>query len=94
MGKIYKNQTALRIILDTGITLANVQNALIKYRKPDKSTGQFPGQTDQKTIYYDIQSVTDLDQDGPWIFWAHVTFNNGTVVPGEPATEKVYIESK
>ena len=89
MGKIYKNQTALRISLDTNITLAAGDSAIIKYKKPDGNTGSWSAIIDTPNVYYDIVSSSDLDQDGTWIFWSYVTFSGGGVAPGEPASVKV-----
>ena len=94
MAKIYVGQTALRIILDTGVTLTSVSVALIKYKKPDKTTGSWVATEDGQTIYYDIDSASDLDQDGAWTMWAYITYADATVVPGEPVIVKVYAEGK
>lgn len=94
MGKIYKNQTALRITLETYITLVSATTTLIKYKKPSGATGNWIATVAGSTIYYDIGSSADLDEDGTWTMWSHITFTGGTVVPGEPATVKVYIEGK
>lgn len=71
MGKIYVGQTALRIQLSTGIDLTDI-TVSIKYEKPDGTTGVWQASklNDSGTIYYDINTVTDLDQSGDWTFWA------------------------
>lgn len=91
--KIYVGQTALSIQLDTTIDLAAMASGLIKYVKPDGSTGQWPAvEGDPGVLVYDIQLDTDLDLEGSWKWWAHVTFNDGTYAPGDPVLEYVYTE--
>ena len=96
MGKIYKNQTALTIKLDTKTILENVQTALIKYKKPNGAIGSFSGSIGGghygTLITYDVLSADDLDQSGKWTFWAHITFTNGKIVPGERVFVKIYEE--
>nr|AGS51783.1 hypothetical protein [uncultured bacterium contig00046] len=41
MGKIFKGQSALRIVLKTFIDLEEMLLAVIKFRKPDGSCGEF-----------------------------------------------------
>ena len=94
MGKIYKNQTALRIELDTNIDLSDASSALIKYKKPSGTTGSFTATITGEKVYYDIVSSSDLDEDGTWTFWSYVTFTSGTVAPGEAVSVKVYNEGK
>lgn len=93
MGKIYVGQTALRIQLSTGIDLTDI-TVSIKYEKPDGTTGVWQASklNDSGTIYYDINTVTDLDQSGDWTFWAFATLQNGKTAPGEPVTISVYEE--
>jgi len=93
MAKIYKNQTALTLILDTGQTLTG-STVAIKYKKPSTATGSWTGSissTSSQWIEYAIQSG-DLDESGDWVFWAYVTLVGGTIVPGEPVTVTVYEE--
>jgi hypothetical protein len=94
MGKVYVGQTKLTIKLDTGSTLTNVTTALIKYIKPDRSTGQFTATVDDKEIYYDIVSVSDIDAAGIWSFYAHITYNDGKIIIGEKSTITVYSQGE
>ena len=91
MGKIFKGQTALRITLQTFCDLEGVLSLVIRYRKPDGKTGEFPatvGDTSKGGIFYEAIEG-DIDQSGWWAFWAFVTFADGRSAAGE--TAKVYI---
>lgn len=97
MGKIYVNQTALIIRARCLEPIIGYSTLLIKYIKPDKTTGSFPAilfDLDTGTIQYKIQTSEDIDQTGKWVFWAHITFSDGTYVAGEPFTKRVYPEGK
>ena len=91
MGKIYKNQTALRITLKTFTDLEDVSLAVIKYRKPDNKTGEFAaavGDMAKGVIFHEVIEG-DIDISGWWSFWAFVTFADGRTAVGEAA--KVYV---
>ena len=93
--KIYKGQTALNIVLDTGMDLSTATSALIKYLKPDKTEGSWAATVDSPAtagkISYEIASASDLDQSGGWKMWAYITLPQGTV-PGDCSTFTVYEE--
>jgi hypothetical protein len=91
MGKIFKGQTALRITLKTFTDLEGIENAVIKYRKPNGKTGEFSaavGDTVKGVIFHECIEG-ELDLSGWWVFWAFVTFADGRTAAGEAA--KVYI---
>ena len=95
MGKIYKNQTALKLVATVGEDITGAISTLIKYRKPDGSTGSFTAtSTDDANgvIEYAVTSSEDIDQAGPWTFWGDVTFSTGSRAPGEPWEEIVYMD--
>jgi len=98
MGKVYKNQTAHKLYLHTGLTLSEygtITSALIKYKKPDteRTEGSFTAELgDFPYITYQIDSVDDLDVVGEWIFWSYITMVDGTVAPGEIDTLYIYPE--
>jgi hypothetical protein len=95
MSKIYVGQTALIFRDTTGINLSSALETKMKYRKPDRTEGAFPAtivDVAGGVIEYSVQSASDLDQPGVWVRWAHVTFNDGSVAPGEPIEFKVYRE--
>jgi hypothetical protein len=91
MGKIFKGQTALRITLKTFTDLEGIENAIIKYRKPNGKRGEFAaavGDTAKGIIFHECIEG-ELDVSGWWAFWAFVTFADGRTAAGE--TAKVYI---
>jgi hypothetical protein len=91
MGKIFKGQTALRITLKTFTDLEGIENAVIKYRKPNGKTGEFSaavGDTVKGVIFHECIEG-ELNLSGWWVFWAFVTFADGRTAAGEAA--KVYV---
>jgi hypothetical protein len=91
MGRIFKGQSALRIILKTFIDLEGVLSTVIKYRKPNGITGEFTAgvsDTTKGNIYHECIEG-DIDVSGWWVFWAFVTFADGRTAAGE--TARVFI---
>jgi hypothetical protein len=91
MGKIFKGQSALRITVKTFTDLEDIENAVIRYRKPDGVTGEFPaavGDSVKGVIFHECIEG-ELDVTGWWSFWAFVTFADGRTAAGEAA--KVFI---
>jgi hypothetical protein len=95
MGKVYVNQSELRLQLNTGVSLAGALSVLIKYLKPDETTErEFTAQvlsSSAGTIYYDF-NAGELDTAGIWTFWSYVTFADSREAPGEPVRLKVWTE--
>ncbi len=91
--KIYVGQTALSIQLDTTIDLSTMATGVIRYSKPDGSSGEWAAvEGDPGVLVYDIQSGSDLDQEGDWKFWTFVTFVDGSVAPGDTVAEYVFTQ--
>ena len=91
MGKIFNGQTALRITLKTFCDLEGIENAVIRYRKPNGSTGEFAsavGDAEKGVIFHEVIEG-EIDKSGWWAFWAFITFADGRTAAGEAA--KVYI---
>ena len=91
MGRIFNGQSALRITLKTFCDLEGVENAVIKYRKPNGKNGEFAaavGDTTQGLIFHECIEG-DIDASGWWAFWAFITFADGRTAAGQAA--KVYI---
>ena len=91
MGRIFKRQSALRITLKTFCDLEDITSAVIRYRKPNMKTGEFPaavGDTAKGIIFYECIEG-DIDTSGWWAFWAFITFADGRTAAGE--TARVYI---
>lgn len=95
MGKIYSGQSALTIRLTTNQDITGASAVLIKYKKPSGVTGYWTAAiTTAATgvISYTMADTSQLDETGKWTFWAHVTFSDGKVAPGEPIEKWVYDE--
>ena len=91
MGRIYRGQSALRIILKTYVNLEGIEEAVIKYKKPNGKQGEFPAgvsDADNGVIFHEVLEE-ELNASGWWVFWAFVTFADGRTAAGEAA--KVYI---
>jgi hypothetical protein len=84
----------LRITLKTFIDLEGIENAVIKYRKPNGKHGEFPaavGDAEQGTVIYECIEG-DIDVSGWWSFWAFVTFADGRTAAGQAAKVYVWVE--
>jgi len=96
MGKVYIGQTKLKleVFLNTDITGAT---AILKYKKPNNTTGNFPltiTNATTGTAEYEAQNATDFDVVGTWVFWAYVTYGDGKIASGEPFKVHFYSEGK
>jgi hypothetical protein len=91
MGRIYCGQSALRITVKTFIDVEGIISAVIRYRKPNGTTGSFAaGVWDMaKGIIFHECIEGELDMPGWWVFWAFITFADGRTASGEAA--KVFI---
>ena len=79
--RIYKNQTAVRLVLDTDVDLSiyglATSGAKVGYKKPDGTTGQWQGAVLSDvdgTIYLDFSPSVKFDVVGDWSLWAELTF--------------------
>ncbi|GHV93330.1 hypothetical protein AGMMS50268_38330 [Spirochaetia bacterium] len=91
MRKIYKGQSALRITVKTFTDLEGIEAAVIKYRKPGGSCGEFVagvGDAAKGVIFHECIEG-ELDKAGWWSFWAFITFGDGRTAAGE--TVKVFV---
>jgi hypothetical protein len=91
MGRIFKGQSALRIVCKTFTDLEGIISAVIKYRKPNGTAGSFAaGVSDTgKGIIFHECIEGEIDMAGWWVFWAFISFADGRTAAGEAA--KVYI---
>lgn len=101
---IFKNQTAVRLIIDTGIDYQEnpISAALIKAKNIDLSNPveknwdanilNPPGS--DGLLYVDFNDTINFDSEGKWLIWAKVTFVNGKVGYGTPTLYKVYSEGE
>lgn len=91
-GKIYVGQSALSIILRTGIDLTSATDLKIYYRKPNGIEGYWNGSVfETSKIKYDVENENILDMDGIWIFWAEATINGKKAI-GEPDSYLISIK--
>jgi len=96
MGKIFVAQSALRITLKTFIDLERIISAVIRFKKPDGSTGEFPaavGDTANGVIFHECIEG-EIDVSGWWAFWAFITFEDGRTAAGEAARVYVWQEGR
>jgi hypothetical protein len=91
MARIFKGQSALRLTVKTFNDLEGIVSAVIKYRKPDGTTGEVSaGVGDEaKGVIFHECIEHELDMTGWWAFWAFITFGDGRTAAGEAA--KVFI---
>ena len=96
MGQIFAGQTQLTIKLSIGSDISGWISALIKYIKPDKTTGNFVATIDtgNQEISYIVTADTDIDQVGEWTFWAKGIYSGGNVIVGESKPLWVFLESQ
>jgi hypothetical protein len=67
--------------------ITGYSTALIKYIKPNKTTGQFTATVTSATngvLVYEIQNASDINLAGDWVFWAYITYQNEKIGIGEP----------
>jgi hypothetical protein len=91
MGRIFKGQSALRITVRTFTDLGDVGSAVVKYRKPDGSAGEFAagvGDAAKGVISHECIEG-EIDMAGWWTFWAFIIFADGRTAAGE--TAKVFV---
>jgi hypothetical protein len=91
MGRIYKDQSNLKITVTTYTNLLEAEECLIKFRKPDKTTGYFTATiSDEEAgiITYEVEEG-DIDLSGWWKFWAYISFLDGKTAPGR--SRKIYV---
>lgn len=88
---IYKDQTAVRLILDTSLDLdaEGLASSKIAYKKPDGTAGDWTGTilnspgTDGK-IYVDFNDTIKFTDLGDWVIWAELIFSDARVGYGKP----------
>ena len=85
MGRIFKDQSSLKITVKTYINLSGSDECLVKYRKPDGVEGSFTATVtapDEGVVSYEVKTG-DIDISGWWIFWVYVHFIDGRSAPGK-----------
>ena len=93
---IFKGDIGTKIILNTNTDLATGSVFKIYYRKPDGTTGSWTAQkeSDNKSISYTTQVVSDLDIAGTWVIQSYVEISGWkgygvsvNMIVGTPVTE-------
>jgi hypothetical protein len=94
MSRVYKGQSALRLTVKTFTDLEGLNSAVIKYRKPDGSAGEFgAGVGDEaKGVVFHECIEGEIDMAGWWALWALITFADGRTAAGEAARVCVWEE--
>ena len=94
--KIFKGQTALRIVVKTFCNLEGIENAVIRYRKPNGKKGELSAavsNAENGVITHECIEG-EIDVSGWWAFWAFITFGDGRTAAGEAAKVYVWNEGK
>lgn len=93
MSRIYQGQSKVTIKLNTGSSLEGVSEAIIMYRKPDKTVDEWTGEiTDEVNgiVEHEVLTESELDQTGSWTLWLSLTFNDGRSLVSDAARMRVY----
>ena len=93
MKRIYKNETKLRLLVDTKCDLSGYEDVTLCLRKPDDSVVSFAAvvkDVEKGVVFYDVQSVDDFDQSGWWWFWVEVVFDDDRTACSEAVEKFVY----
>ena len=89
--KIFRGQSALRILVKTFCNLDGIISAAIRYQKPDGKRGEFSAgvhSIEEGVILHECIEG-EIDSSGWWVFWAFVVFEDGRIAMGEAA--KVFV---
>ena len=92
--RIFRGQSALRIVIKTFCDLSNVLTVVIRFQKPDGTRGEFTAlisDTENGVIFYECKHG-DIDVSGWWVFWAYIVFDDGRTAAGEAAKVHVWKE--
>ena len=95
--RIFKNQTALTLKLDTKIDLTTATDVWMKYKKPSGTTGQWDATIDSPAtsgIISHIVAAGELNESCEWTRWAYVEISGSKYAPGDAVTFEVYEEGE
>lgn len=86
--RLFKNQTHLKLTVNTGVDLTDTKLTQIVFRKPDKTLVNLDAailDPIKGTIFVELDCLEKniLTVAGNWRFWAAVTFNDNTFARGE-----------
>lgn len=99
LGKIYVNQTAVRLIISTGVDFStneiltakiNLINTSLQNSTLKEWTASIlnPPGSDGK-LYYDFNDTDKFDSAGIWKIWVKVVFINNKIAFSKPFLYKV-----
>jgi len=97
MAHIHVGQTAVRLELNVGLDLTTAKELEIRFIKPNTIMGAFPGyilDREKGVVYYDVESIGDLDDTGQWQFWVHIKFNDDTELDSDSVLIYIYEPGK
>lgn len=91
MGKIYQNQSALDLYLDTKIDLTSAKSYEIRYIDPRGTVGTLTAtlESDKTTLCHRFQAG-ELKYSGVWTFWTYAVMADDREAPGEAYKVTVY----
>jgi len=89
--RVFRGQSALRILIKTFCDLEGITTAYIRFQKPDGKRGEFSaGVVDTANGVISHECIEgEIDVSGWWSFWAYVVFDDGRTAIGEAS--KVYV---
>lgn len=93
MKCIYKNETKLRLLIDTKCDLSGYEEVKLCLRKPDDSVVTFPAvvkDEEKGIIFYDVQTEDDFNLSGWWTMWPEVRFDDDRTASGRAVEFFVY----
>jgi len=81
----FARQTKLTLESPVKIDDLTIVSGKFEYIKPSGATGEFIATTDNvnNRIFYDIQTVNDIDEFGVWKIWASYQDATGDVTRAE-----------
>ena len=94
MGRIFKGQTSLRLVLKTFADLSGARSAAVRYAKPGGEVGELSAGVpvpEDGLLCHDFEEG-ELDEAGWWRFWSFVVFADGRSAAGEAARVHVWEE--
>ncbi len=95
MSRIFKDQSYLRIVLTTNVSLTGALEVKIYYRTPSGTVGSVTAEVSDETngvIFYNMPTTSLLTETGLWRFWSYVKFSDSRIARGETVTERIYNE--
>ena len=93
--RIYLNQSALTLKLDTKIDLTSATNVWMKYIKPSGATGTWSATIDSPAtagIISHVVAAGELNELCEWTRWAYIEIGGTKYAPGDAVTFEDFAE--